>query len=661
MAKKEVKKTAKVRPSGKQVRAAEQQSKPIPRMAFLIAGALVLAAVIVAIAIIMVNDNNARSREQTFINSQKDSVDAAIASIQTLLDNDGTGVAKVFDIEGNQLFLLRDTQGIAPVGSVPTALKEKLWAALGVSAGGTPRLINLEAWSESKTVMGGMNASEDIQSYVNGSFGWAAANCYAEYAGLELSDEVRMVIGAGLETKFSAEDLFTYIVSASMFGNTRGLLSASENWFSKTLDQISQYQQEYLVYAFRNVGASWDDFSATKSDSTGGAKTAEEFGFADGGDPYWLMRRAVQEELAQALGTTQLTGEYQVRLKINPRIQKDIQSALDNGMASSITLTSTGQTVLDGTIMVVDTHTGYIVALVGGRSRNTIANQLVFNTPSTVGVYNAAKDILANDSTLTYASLLSYDTLSGQKEWGTLGGLTASGQLNLLGVAPVVENQVTLGEVAGFMTGLYLNQGPRFIEQIQTTGGQTVYTATAAMDTSGMNTNPDMRCLLTGNPDAQYVDYQQNAGAGVALATASSECIVAGLYGTSAQGYSLSDSDYNMCLNTALNVVSTALKHFPVEPTTVDSSGKVAAKVAATQEKNSEFVAELIGGWEKELREMPINSVQTREEFEYAYSYYTSVAPTYEGVISSEKLTELITKLEAVRTDRADELLKYAA
>lgn len=654
MAKKEVKKSAKAK-------AVKRETKPVSKTAFLIAGALVLAAVIIAVAMIMVNDNRARSREQNFINSQKDSVDAAATSIQTLLSNDGTGVAKVFDIEGNQLFLLRDTQGIAPVGNIPTGLRDKLWVALGASVGSSPRLINLESWSESKTVLGGMNSSEDIQEYVRGSFGWAAANCYADYAGLEMSDEVLMVIGAGLEAKFSADELFTYIISASRFGNIRGLLSASENWFSKTLDQLTQYQQEYLVYAFRNVSASWDDFSATKPDSTGGAKTAEEFGFVDGGDPYWLLRRAVQEELVQALGTTELSGEYQVRLKINPRIQRDIQSTLDNGMASSITLTSTGQTVLDGTVMIVDTHTGYIVALVGGRSRNTIANQLTFNAASNVGVYNAAREILAGDSSLTYASLLAYDTLSGQQEWGTLGGLTANGQLNLLGATPVVENQVTLGELAGFMTGLYLNQGPRFIEQIQTANGQTVYTATAVLDTSDMNTNPDMRCLLTGNTEAQYVDYQQTTGAGVALATASSEFIVAGLYGTSAQGYSLSDSDYNMCINTAMNVVSTALKHFPVEPTTVDPNGKVAAKLATSQEKNSEFITQLIDSWEKELREMPINSVQTREEFEYAYSYYTSIVPTYAGVVSSEKLTELTAKLEAVRTDRADELLKYAA
>ena len=246
------------------------------------------------------------------------------------------------------------------------------------------------------------------------------------------------------------------------------------------------------------------------------------------------------------LGTAQLTEEYQVRLKINPRIQRDIQNTLDNGMAASITLSSTGQTVLDGTIMVVDTHTGYVVALIGGRSRNTIANQLSFNATSNVGVYKAARDILASDSSLTFASLLSYDTLSGQQEWGTLGGLTASGQLSLLGATPVVESTVTLNEIADFMSGLYINQTPRFIEQVQTSYGKNVYTADVVLDTSAMNTNPDMRCMLTGSTESQYVDYQQNTASGVATATASSELIVVGLYGTSAQGYSLSDSDYNI-------------------------------------------------------------------------------------------------------------------
>ena len=658
MAKKEVRKSAGNSKNVKQAPA----SKGVSKSVLLIAFAVIVAAVIIAVALVIVNDNKTRSREQGFIDSQKDSVEAVTASVQTLLDNDGKGLAKVFDIEGNQLFLLRDTQGIAPVGEIPSTLKDKLWTALGGgTAGSQPRLINLEAWCNSKTIVGGLNYSEDLESYVAGSFGWAAVNCYADYADVALTDEVKLVIGAGLEVNFTAEELFNYIVSASRFGNTRGLLTASENWFNKTLDQLNQYQQEYLVYAFRNVSAGWDDFVTNHSDKTGGATTAADFGFVDGGDPYWLLRREVQRELAQVLGTAQLTEEYQVRLKINPRIQRDIQNTLDNGMAASITLSSTGQTVLDGTIMVVDTHTGYVVALIGGRSRNTIANQLSFNATSNVGVYKAARDILASDSSLTFASLLSYDTLSGQQEWGTLGGLTASGQLSLLGATPVVESTVTLNEIADFMSGLYINQTPRFIEQVQTSYGKNVYTADVVLDTSAMNTNPDMRCMLTGSTESQYVDYQQNTASGVATATASSELIVVGLYGTSAQGYSLSDSDYNMCVNTAIDVFNTALKHFPVEPKIVDVEGKVATKLKASQEKNSEFITQLIESWEKDLREMPINSVQTREEFEYAYSYYTSMVATYEGVVNNERLTELLAKLETVRTDRADELLKYAA
>lgn len=637
-----------------------KQPKP-NKLPLLIAGGVVLAAIIVAGTMLLISDRNTRLREQDFEKSQEDVVSLVTSDIEGLLSANGNGTAKVYDLDGNQLFILHNAQDVRPVQDIPEDLKDTLWCALsGESSRSTsPRAINLDSYQNSKTLIGSVGKDEEsIEDFVKGSFGWEAVTCYSNFSDTSISDESKLVIGAQLEKKFDADKLFTYIVSTASFGNTRGLSAASENWFSKTLGQLSKNQKDYLAYAFKNPEASLEGFNSTRTED---AVTAEELGFSDSGDPYWLLRRAVQEEFFSVLRDKEFNQEYQVRLRINPRIQQDVQSQIDTSFASSISLTSTGQTVLDGTVMVADMRTGYIVALVGGRSRNAISRPLQFNSTSNVGVYEAAREILEGDSTLTYASLLAYDTLSGQQEWGTLGGLASSGQLSLLGVAPVVEDKVTLEELTGFMAGMYIENGPRLIEQIQTSSGVPVYTAEAVKDVTSAGCNPDLRCLMAGTTDSYYVDYQQTADSGIAFASESSEFMVAGLYGASAQGYSLSNSDYSLCMNTALAVMSTVEKHFPIEPKTIDPNGTVAEKVKNSQQKNSEFVTELIGNWEKDLRAMPIDSTDSRQEFEYAFYYYSNMVSTYEGVVDNSTLESLAKKLEAVRVDRADELLKYSA
>lgn len=624
-----------------------------------VAGCCVIIAVVIAVAVVIVNDSKIRERDRSLIAGQQDYVNSAITSIDALLGDKGVGAAKVYDADGNQLFTIRDTQGISPVGNLPESLKAQLWGMLTGSSN-TPSKIDLDAWSNSHTVLGGSNGSKELLDFTEGSFGWAATECWVDYAGLILPEESRLAVAASLEEKYSSEQLFTYIVSCARFGNSRGVLNASDNWFGKSLDKLNQWQQAYLLYAFLNPGANWDGFIEVHPESTGGAESATAFGFTDAGDPYWLLRRAVQSELSQILGSGQLTEEYSVRLKINPRIQADLQSAIDSGMASSIALNSMGQTVLDGTAVCVDARTGFVVALVGGRSRNIIASQLEFPVESNVGVYKAAGEMLANDSSLTYNSLLSYNTLSGQQEWGTFGGIISAGQLGLLGQPPVVESSIKLEEVTNFMAGLYVSMQPRCIEQVLDSGGKVKYSAPSALDVSNHNANPDIRCLLMGDTNGTYCEYAQVVSNGLVAATGSTEFIIAGLYGTSAQGYSLSDSDYSMCLSTASNALNVVGKYFPSTPATIDPEGKVAEKVKKSQEQNATFITELVEGWVKELTEMPINSVETRQEFEYAYSYYSSMVPTYKGVVDTSLLDELTKKVDAVRVARADELIQYA-
>ena len=631
----------------------EVQSKHgVSKSVIVLACGLVVAATIIGAAILIVHDRQVQNSNRLFVENQQVTAESVITSVRETLDSKNAGAAKVYDADGNQLFTIRNTQGLTPVDNVPSELRDAL---LKVAVGDSgARKIDLDAWSK--------DSNSDASKLTAGSLGWEAVNCWTSYTNNDLSDDVKIVVASALETSFSADELFNYVMAASMFGGNRGLVIASEAWFGKQPSQLNNWQRGFMIYAFKNIAADWEDYQSSNPDNLGGATSAEEFGFVgEGGGTYWLIRKYVQNELATVLKTTELKKDYNVRLKINPRLQGDLQSAVDNGMASSVTLNSTGQTVMDGTAMAVDSRTGYVVACVGGRSQNTMGNELVFQEQSNVGIFEAVGEMLDKDKALTYASLVSYDTLSGKKEVSTLGAMAMQGQLSQLGVSPVVQPKIELSEIANFLSGLYVNCGPRFIEQVQESDGRSVFTAEAAVDVSQQGTNADIRCLLANSTDATGVDYVQYAKAGAAVATATSEFIVAGLYGANAQGYSMSESDMNMCVGTAVSVVDTVAKYFPAEPKTVDPAGTVKAKVEKAQVSNAEYVEELVNTWVNELKAMPITSASEGTEFANAFAYYSSVVSNYHGVISDDLVHSLGEKISAVRVARSDELLKYAS
>ena len=131
-----------------------------------------------------------------------------------------------------------------------------------------------------------------------GSLGWEAVQRFCTVSKTMLSDGAKFVISAYLDTAYTAEELLTFIACTESYGSYSGIVDASTQWFNKSLDKLNENQMDYLAYAFANTAPSFDDFAELYPDSTGGAETAEAFGFQQiGTDPYWLLKKEVRAEL----------------------------------------------------------------------------------------------------------------------------------------------------------------------------------------------------------------------------------------------------------------------------------------------------------------------------------------------------------------------------
>lgn len=628
----------------------------------------VIASVAAAVAVVAIgggalyvyqSDSATKAADAKFVAEQKEAQTSVTDSVEAVLDSDA-GVARVYDTSDSLLFTVRQSNGVAGVGSLPSTFAEALQAKL--LNGHELSVVNLDDWSASHTIFGGGGKSESTLDFSSGSLGFSAVSCYCELEGISMSDETKLVVAAYLDSAYTAEELLRYCASAGSYGGVSGVVTAVEQWFNKGLDELSSNQLSYLVYAFNNTEASWDDFKKNNPDLTDGAETAEDFGFSQvGGDRYWLLKERVAEELSDIVGDDLKSNDYTVKLEIDAALQGKLQEALDSGLKTSITLGADGQTVLDGTVGVVNPSTGFIVALVGGRSVNTVAREFKLNTASLIGDYVAAGEEFAKDASLSYATLMPYETSAGTTDYAPLYSLVVNDQLSLINVTPTIETTCTLDELLNFGTSLYTDTEPRLVRQVLDDNGAVIYTAAPATDTSNTTPNPDLRALLNGDVAGTKCNYLQDSEVGSVLGLFTSEYVVGTLVGTNTTGYTMEYSDLDLSATTALTLSKLVGEYYPRTPEQIDATGAVYKKVLDSFNSNSTVVSDAVDAWVAELEGLEINSVGTRSTFESLYLQYASQLQGYAGLVSSDLLAELQGKLDAIRIARSSDLLKFAA
>lgn len=630
-----------------------------PAKAGIVVAAVFAVAAVAAGIFVYQHDKSSMASDSKTVLEQKDATEACMQSIQTTLQ-ESTGVAKVYDSRGTLLFLLRSNNGVESVRALPPQLVSDIQQKL--LGGISPVKIDLDLWSKSHTILGGLSEKRTVQDWSASSLGFKTVEVFCSYTQTMLSDTAKFVVGAALDEKYSTDALIAYCVSVGKFGRVQGLVAACEQWFNKDLGRLNEWQLRYLGYAFNNSEASWDDFVSKYPDWTGGAETAEAFGFAqNGGDSYWLLRQRIIDELNAVLGEDWGLQNLSVKLELNSALQASLQQGLDQGLKSSIALGADGQTAVDGVVGVVDSHTGFVVAYVGGRRINNSTREFALPRQSFIGDYLEAAEALASDNTLTYASLMSYENNLGLLDYVPFGELVQAGQLSLIDRVPEYATSCRIGELLEFGSSLFVSEKPRFVSQVQDSLGNALYTAPTANDIRQVAPNPDLRCLLSGGTEGSVTHYYADSELGVSFGEFTSEYVFGALIGTNAQGYSLSYEDMDLCATTSLSLAKAVAQQYPRVPTPIDDTGVVAGKVAQSYVSNAQVVTSAVDTWVKSLEEQPIVSVGTRAEFENAYAQYSTQLYAYGGLISTELFSELQARLDAVRIERTDELMRFIA
>lgn len=576
------------------------------------------------------------------------------------------GSAKVFDANGGVLFTLRSTSGLEVLEEVPIEILSKAQANL--MAGMPIKPLNLDQYVAEQTKWGKLNGDE-TNSIVDSSLGYKVLQMYVEQESIMLSDEMMVITASYIDQQIEPTKLLNWVVCNGEFGSIKGLVNASESWFNKSVSQLNEWQIGYLAYAYQNPECSWDNFVETNPNLTGGAKTAEEFGFSStGGDPYFSLKQEVTAELDE-LGYSLEEKNYNVQLSINPSLQSDLQKVVDDGLKAAVALDSVGNTSVDGSVMVVDSKTGMVTAYVGGRSVNTIAKQFALAGDSPLGTLKVAEEMFAEDPTLSTVSLMEYDLASGEPAWDAFGDLVLSQQLGVLGKTADGSSQTTVEDVADFLTGLMVSTSDstdnhvRYIKEIQLSRcGKTTYLAEEAKPVYTRSPELDTLGLLLHVPEDTAAPFAMQTDNGIVWAETTTEYVVVGMFGSNSMGYSLSAEDYDACITTAtINLPPVVYKHYPKTPQKFDVDGTLANKMAAAREKNKDIVIALAEEYVEDLKTHVINSVGTRASWEEKYFNYTNSIAGYAWTISEELADKLLAGLDAVRSSRSSELLKFVA
>lgn len=592
------------------------------------------------------------------LSAQQEIIDTVINNIKEVLVST-EGYAKVYDSSHNYLFTLRDENAIESVKGIPSWFITEMENVL---LGSQPyRKCVHEDWVELKSIWGKLTSDLTMEYCLSSSLGAQVAEVYAEYVGASLSNDAILLLAMVLDEQYTETELVNYCIFVGHYGRVRGIAPACEQWFNNSVDQLTENQLRYFLYAYENTDATWTDFSASYPQYTGGATSADRFGFvANGGTAYFVLRSYVMDELLSIIGDQLSDYEFDVELSIDATLQEDIQRQLDNSLSTEVSLNANGSTVVDGVVAVIDPQDGTVKALVGGRSVNAVTHELYLPYQSMIGSYQMAKNVMASDPVETYISLEVYKTEKGFQDYATIKELTESNNLVALGLDVTIQDYITLGELIDFSSGLYFENAPRFIKQI-TIGLQEVYAASKFQDVSAQSANVNIRSMLADSTTAKYAYFEQQVASGISFMQLCDKYIVCGIVGSDKIGYVAGSSVFTLLRNTIQSILNVVPETFKEEPSVIDSSGILTTVLALARERNANIISYLTDTWCEDLLTRTIDSVESRNEWESFYEECKGNIDRYRNAIEPNMYDELLARLEVARKQRTEELLAYLA
>ena len=604
------------------------------------------------------HDKKTEAELRASVDESQAFVTSAVSDIEEMLSAENRS-ARVYDDSGTFLFDLNIGGSLDTPIDLPESFKTIFQSEVLDAVPLT--VIDVNEWIDSQTIYGGLFSSKE-KNFTTGSLGYILASWYNSYTESTYSEEQLFAVACALDAKFDSDSLLDAIAILGTFGPYRGLETASSAMFGKSADKLNDNQISYLMYSYSNDDASWDDFVTRYPDSTGGASTSVEFGFSStNGDTYWYLQQKILEELESIKTSVDLPDAYSVQIAVDSALQAELQKQLDDGLKASIELSTNGQTVLDGVLCVIDPSTGFVSALVGGRSVNDLQKEFYLDSVSFIGNLEEVLEKFEEDSNLTYATLMEYEDSSGQQQLAAFSDLVYSDQLSLIGLAPTVESTIKLDELNNFFTRLFVDNDARYITEIRSAEDELVYSAKASNSEATKSPSVDLRSLLSNNASGTESVYEQVCEKGYVCCSLTSEYIFVSILGTNSSGYTVTDSDYDYCLTTAFNAMKSLSKFFPKELKYFDPDGIVSRKLAVAQQKNVDKLTEVISSWITDLETMQINSIGTRVQFEEAYAHYMAATESFRGLLTEEFINHMQANIDAIRIERTDELLQFVS
>lgn len=620
--------------------------------------ACIAAAALVAVGItqyVRVKNNAAVSECSAKISATSDQREAVVSDINYIVDTP-SGVAKVYDSLDRLIFQLNYSEGLCDGDSLPEYFIDSMTGK--ILGGSSVKQLDINAWIDSHKLLGDALTPD----YTDGSLGYVAVQKYCTATSVSWDNDAMLIVASYLDENYSPEELLTYICCRSSFGGYSGVSEATLEVFNKYVSDLNEAQLDYICYLYENPDGSFSDFKEVENRDDLESVSEEAFGIdSTGGSTYWLIKDYVAQELLDVLATEVPSDSINVKLELNSSLQAKLQELIDSGLKASVSLDSSGQTSVDGIAGVVDPNTGFVTALVAGRSVNTVQRELSLSTTSLIGNYKAAAAEFEKDPTLSYATLVEVEGPDGSKSYAQFGSLVAMDRLGSMGISPVVEKETTLEELLEFGTSMYIDASPRFISEVQSSSGEVLYKAEAGENIASVSPSPDLRALLMNTYTGDSAKYMVDSDVGSAYGVFTSEYVVGVLCGTNTAGYSFTYEDADACATTALSVVKAVGEFYPRTPQPIDPVGSVASKVQDSQKENATVVSEIVASWVTQLDGMVIDSVGARSEFETSYYNCMSQLQMYAGLVSDELLLDLYTQLESVRLDRTEDLLNFVA
>lgn len=641
-----------------------KKSRGVPLWAVFIVTGIVL--ILIAIVLFLKGYGDVRSADAYLAVLEEEhaqDIKGVVNSVQLSLTGT-SGTTRVFDKNNRLIFVLRNSTGVGNDTRLPDTFSRELKSSL-LNGAASIKLVR-DDWIHARAKGYPGFQQIDLEERLSRSIGAATVDAYCEHTHATVTEDAKFLIAMELETRFTEDELLLYIASISNFGGMTGIQTAAATLFGKELSDLSDHQLKYLLYLHYNQDASWDEWREAMAGSVSmlTLPTLEQSGLISTSSiNEQALRRLVESELHSILGARMESENFDVEILIDDAMQYDLQTALDTAMAPSITLQSDGQTALDGTVMIIDSETGMLVAYVAGRSINNREQFFKLNEQSKLGIYEQARALFATD-TYKYNTLVSYRGVDESADYISMKTLLQTNRLDLLNLTPVLAASTELDELAKFSLSMYLGAGatPKLVSRVVLTGTDNqVYAMTIPTSQRNSRENTNMRMLFAESATDIVARYRAAYPTGQVFSDMTSKYIVCGIVGSDTLGYGLTEDDNDLLTSTVARIVSVPEKYFTGTYRPVVDVPEFAEEFTEQSQTNQSIIDGLVTIWVEDLETREISSKVDRVAFEDAYMLYTTELSTYADVLGQSNLSAQMARLDDVRTKRSNELLAYVA